>query len=498
MKTARSTTSFRLQWVFLLPALLIAAAASAEERVNPHWTGKHCAECHVNGTPPALLHDGDPVKLCMTCHETGHSGTDVHSLPLAPSAEMKSRIPDDWPLYKDSLSCFTCHEPKMQMYKNEKLKKNNPNFLRGEEHHLSKTFCFNCHSRDTFQKSNPHQQLDENGRLISEKCLFCHKTRPDPDKDVSLDSVDFIDTLTNICTGCHPGKDKSHPARYPHQVKITDDRPPVPDSLPLKDNTVFCGTCHNPHQQGVIKNQKASIGAGHKQFIRAETVYDLCILCHPDKKIAAWDSPPQQPDLLRKAPGPMINHNPWQEKKCKICHSVTPFNRARPPADELCFRDGCHKQEIIDKTFVHEPSVTRNCYFCHESHTAEYKNLLRVNEEKMCYVCHPLLPDHAHHIEMIKNDAAIHKRFDEYLRKTGLTDSRKCTFCHDPNHKKQIRTVFPGICSDCHIFINKILADPKNIHSKNRNRVCSDCHEPHSGSYKYQLKQPPETYKDAP
>jgi len=497
--TKLTTASVLWQVIFTLPALLLAGSAFAEAPVNPHWTGKHCAECHVDGTPPQLKYDGDPIKLCTVCHETGHSRIDVHRVPLEVSQKMAAQMPQDWPLLDGRLSCFTCHEPKLQMYRNDPLQKHNPNFLRGKTVRLSASFCYNCHDRNRYTRINPHlEQLDETGKPVPAKCVFCHKNQPNPQTAQNINDVDFIDTLPLICIGCHAGKDRSHPTRASHMLELSKDMKPAAKVLPVSQNRIFCGTCHNPHQEGVIQNGPGAAGAGTRYFIRTETPDDLCVICHADKIIDPADTAPRQPDLLRKAPGPMTAHKPWQEKKCKICHSATPLRRSPPPARNLCFGSDCHQPEVIDNAFVHEPSVTNNCYFCHESHLAQYRFLLRVNEEKLCFTCHPLLPDHKRLTDQVKKDPGVHDRFNAYAKKTGLADGKKCTYCHSPDHRKNIRSVFPGICSDCHIFINNILADPKDIHTVNRDRVCSACHDSHAGKYEYQLKQPFETYKDIP
>ena len=88
-----------------------------------------------------------------------------------------------------------------------------------------------------------------------------------------------------MCTGCHPGK--RHPGGGNHLVK-----PPVEILeyklkmekknnvvFPLEPGTgkVFCGTCHNPHEKGIIKEKAAAKGAGSKKRLRMQ---QLCGNCH--------------------------------------------------------------------------------------------------------------------------------------------------------------------------------------------------------------------------
>ena len=43
-----------------------------EEMVNPHFTGTHCGECHLEDAPRGkgapLQFNGDSVRLCNRCH----------------------------------------------------------------------------------------------------------------------------------------------------------------------------------------------------------------------------------------------------------------------------------------------------------------------------------------------------------------------------------------------------------------------------------------------
>jgi len=51
----------------------LAAGEPGQEIVNPHWTGRHCAECHLEKDPrvggAARRFNGDTIALCNRCHE---------------------------------------------------------------------------------------------------------------------------------------------------------------------------------------------------------------------------------------------------------------------------------------------------------------------------------------------------------------------------------------------------------------------------------------------
>jgi len=476
----------------------ITSAFAKDKIIDPHWTGKHCNECHIDGKAPVLKHNADPIKLCLRCHEKEHGSTDIHPVGIRPGEKMQKNIPEGWPLHNNNLSCLTCHEPLIQMHENPGSQKTNPYFLRGKQYESIKDFCFNCHLSNAFKKTNPHEQLDPDNKIIETRCLYCHQTLPNPARAETIGDVTFVSNRTDICLGCHAGKSSQHPAKADHLVDLPADIKPDGLYFPVVQGKIFCGTCHNPHQKGVIKREKAAVGAGSKYFLRSESTYKLCIACHLDKKITAAKKPSPAPDLLRKTPGPMTDHKPWKEKKCKICHTADPENRGTPLPVDLCFREGCHKPVLINNRFIHESSVTQNCYFCHESHTAGFDKLLRVNQEKLCYTCHPMLPDHKDQVRILKQDKNLHPDFNHYLQQADLPDKDACSFCHDPNHRKHIRTLFPGVCSDCHIFLNRKLSIDSNsgsdIHIVNKEKQCSECHNPHASEHHYQLKKPLDTY----
>jgi predicted CXXCH cytochrome family protein len=79
-----------------------------------------------------------------------------------------------------------------------------------------------------------------------------------------------------------------------------------------------------------------------------------------------------------------------------------------------------------------------------------------------------------------------------------VPEGNDCGFCHNMKHRTGIGTMSPGTCSGCHSYVRGILqanaSRPINIHQTYTQKPCSQCHDPHAGPYKYQLKKPPETY----
>ncbi len=491
-----------------LTILLVRAAYCSDELPNPHWTGIHCGECHIAGKEPQLRFQGDIVQVCNRCHLDAMVRTDIHPVGITPPEHIASRIPAAWPLASGTLTCNTCHDIKPQMYAAEALQKENPLFLRGAPYEKMTDFCFSCHNRERFQQTNPHKQLDEDNRIIEKRCLYCHQSIPDPATATGVSDVTFKTARTTLCVGCHAGKSLNHPGKADHTVSVPPEMQAQLEmllrsentELPLMDNAVFCGTCHNPHQKGVLKRKEVTAGAGEKQFLRIPGGYDLCIACHNDKKIKTGFLTKKRDDDLLKAPsGNLFPHKPWSENKCKQCHAITKTERERPSGPSLCLREGCHKPSVVTNTYTHEPSVLENCYFCHESHSAANKKLLRTTDERICYTCHQLIQPTLSDEESENFGTIQHSVFTDYVADSSVPEGSECYFCHSSDHKRYIATMSPALCADCHITVKNVFYETKqstkNIHIQYTGKTCSDCHDPHASEHIFQLKKTREEYK---
>jgi predicted CXXCH cytochrome family protein len=477
---------------------------------------------------------------------------------------MKQNMPEDFPLEEGKLGCFTCHDPFPPMKEDFARQKVDPKFLRGGPYEVLVTFCFLCHRQEEYKKTNPHKQLDEQGRINKDRCLFCHASLPDPAKAKAIGEVTFKSELALYCVSCHPEEKTGHPARADHliplpgflQESLPVQLETVQVELPLDGDRIFCGTCHNPHEKGVIQRKEAQAGAGEPHLLRLNGGYALCVTCHKDKTLAQSQDQIDQkaalPDIHRQF---LSTHKPVAENKCKLCHVITPENRERPRAMFLCFKEGCHKTELLDKEFVHEKTVVENCYLCHRSHSSVYEKLLKGNKEGLCRSCHPLLRDKRQVIalempneqeteptidrgvpspdltreenggeEGISEDTADpvpegeggeeqapgislqeyeksskeHTVFTEYLKITPVPEGSECGFCHSPYHKAEIGKLEMETCAKCHIFVHGVLsrasAVPLTLHDTFQEKSCTACHDAHSAPYPYILKEPPESY----
>lgn len=277
----------------LTPAYL--ELATVARCVNPHWSSYLCLSCHKDkpkSGEPNLLGDGDINAVCNRCHKSKYARAEIHPVGIKPSKLIS--IPEDFPLQNGKLTCETCHISNLKPGApcTHPDRRQNPNFLR--RHDLSRhSFCFLCHTVETYQRLNPHEnQIDQNGKIIEDRCLFCHASRPDLNI-LGLKNVDFIvKNPDEYCIGCHPGYNRTHPAGGYHLVKPSEtvlialktsvERIGV--ELPLYNGRIICATCHNPHQEGVIKIPASAEGSQRQNKLRLMPGIMQCIGCHLDKR----------------------------------------------------------------------------------------------------------------------------------------------------------------------------------------------------------------------
>jgi predicted CXXCH cytochrome family protein len=264
--------------------------------LDPHWNNYLCKSCHreppVKGHAP-LREEGDKVNLCNRCHHSGYARPDIHPVGVIPSQHI--RIPENLPLQDGKLSCETCHDSLLQMGTRspEGAGPANPNFLRSVKGPRD-AFCFLCHIEETYKRLNPHNQLNEQGKIVEATCLFCHSSIPDV-SFIGPEKVSFIVQDPNeYCIGCHPGFTRKHPAGVDHLIEpskkimeaIQTSVQRIGVELPLFKGKIFCATCHNPHQEGVIKIDAAATGTKLANKLRLKPGQNQsaeCIGCHWDK-----------------------------------------------------------------------------------------------------------------------------------------------------------------------------------------------------------------------
>ena len=276
---------------------------------NPHWQNDGCLACHKEKPKKnnlkrnnLKLHTTDINKLCNSCHRLISKHKYIHPFGMTPSKSIKKNMPDSFSSAvkrgKGKLTCITCHDLPMTCLPQGKSKKGlNPLFFRGGPYKTRTEHCYRCHDKSKYKRLNPHDQISDKGVLNEKICTVCHVSTEKLKTAKSINDVDFHakEDLSAMCAGCHPVK--PHPGgsfsffsnkKGPnHLVKPPDDILEHKLKMEKKNNIifplepatgkVFCGTCHNPHEKGVIKTEAAAKGADEDKRLRMQKI---CRNCH--------------------------------------------------------------------------------------------------------------------------------------------------------------------------------------------------------------------------
>jgi hypothetical protein len=257
--------------------------------LNPHYTGKHCDECHektpVKGGDLSLKYGGDYEKLCK-CHGSSAQNY-VHPVGIKPTQGKAVRIPADFTLLDGKLYCGTCHDIYLQCQKKpKKTRKTRKTYsIRGAPYEKRTDFCYKCHNLESYQMKNVHDHLDENGDVIAAKCRYCHGKVPEIEQ-TGMANTKLINELAVICQGCH-AISGNHSGNYNHLIKPSEKALKIFKNIEINFNTTLplgkegkmnCVTCHNPHEKGLFPEEwPAARGADSKSRHRLP---DICHKCH--------------------------------------------------------------------------------------------------------------------------------------------------------------------------------------------------------------------------
>ncbi len=300
----KPSTSF--QQVETFPALLQSGELKMRDIANPHWNKNGCVACHkgnkVSASTKDLRHKAIE-KTCYNCHSPAFDHRYIHPVDVRPDkkmlAGMDRSMRSTLARSKDIITCTTCHDLTLQCLPEfKKQRTTNPKFFRNGPFNSRSQQCFSCHDKNQYQRLDPHDQIDPQGKLRPEKCRVCHADSVERLSHITgIDQLQFnaSESLSTMCWGCHPWtphpggqftffKKKSGPdhlIKPPEEIKRRLDKMTRKNhvAFPLEPETgkVFCGTCHNAHEKGVIKNPEKAKGADSKNRLREQKI---CSYCH--------------------------------------------------------------------------------------------------------------------------------------------------------------------------------------------------------------------------
>jgi len=297
----KAPVSFRQVESF--PQRLQAGELAQQDIPDPHWKTDGCLACHTSNAATARnLRHTQVEKICSNCHTAEFDHRYIHPSSVKPDTNMLAGMAPSMrrALEKNSntVTCSTCHDLTLQCRPDEKKQQlTNTRFFRAGPYESRSQLCFLCHDKNQYQRLNPHDQIDDKGQLIEEKCRICHADSIAELRQMkSIEQLEFhaADNLSSMCWGCHPWT--PHPGGQFSFFKQTSGpnhlvKPSVWIKkqldetfqqhqllLPLEPGSgkVFCGTCHNPHEKGVIKNTAAATGADTPRRLRAQKICEYC------------------------------------------------------------------------------------------------------------------------------------------------------------------------------------------------------------------------------
>jgi predicted CXXCH cytochrome family protein len=285
--------------------------------------------------------------------------------------------------------------------------------------------CQTCHQQEftNFSKTE-HGRLAEAGKWRGEKqgCETCHgpgKAHIDAGGDVTkIKSFASLSPkqLSDTCLQCHAGKEEHNNYRRGEHYR----------------NDVGCTTCHSPHGEIVVADQKPAPSTekylsnfdakpGIVTPLKMLKVKEpqLCLQCHSEIK-AQFSLP--------------FHHRvPEGGMKCSDCHNPHGGFEAKQArlsagADAGCIK--CHSDKQGPFVFEHAPLKTEGCTICHTPHGSDNPKLLRRNQVfQLCLECHSNTS-----IIGVPNTPTFHD-----IRQPTF---QNCTTCHTKIHGSNINEFF--------------------------------------------------------
>ena len=296
---------FNWSMVDQIPKLIADGKLTSAQIPDPHWKAGACLACHRTDARNASarnLRKKSIEDLCVNCHDADFDHSYIHPVGVKPNDRMMQYIKrQNKKMLLNSagqVSCASCHDLVMQCLPERRKEAGmNPRFFRGGPFETRTELCYFCHDATEYQRLNPHDQIDDHGRLRENICRVCHSGSLQAlKKATDIDQVNFnvAGQLSSMCWGCHrwtphpggqfsffsnkPGPDHlvKPPDNILNKMKKTSAENEIVFPLEPGSGKVFCGTCHNPHEKGVIKNKAAAKGADAKKRLRAEKICEYC------------------------------------------------------------------------------------------------------------------------------------------------------------------------------------------------------------------------------
>jgi len=269
-----------------LTILIILLSGCASFMTDFHF-GTGCSSCHAGKAGIKLRNPENPSITCRSCHNYTVD-QDHHPVTVpAPSAKRTADVNLPFRTFNGKMECLTCH----QLHPATDSLTQNTGLLKGGPYNTRRDICFKRHKSDAYSEINPHIiMIDDKDEVDKRVCIFCHAEAPDPEID-RTDDVKFRASIYFLCWRCHEcakgppfdnhfleqssfeiGKESGSFG----QMRTKEEEKKL--ILPLDPaGRISCSTCHNPHEPGVMVDEKAKKGEGAKKRLRYR---ERCVICH--------------------------------------------------------------------------------------------------------------------------------------------------------------------------------------------------------------------------
>jgi predicted CXXCH cytochrome family protein len=173
-------------------------------------------------------------------------------------------------------------------------------------------------------------------------------------------------------------------------------------------------------------------------------------------------------------------HAPVKEGECTQCHDPHQSpNRFQLRSAGAELCFLCHDRDIIGGKYVHGPAAVGSCTTCHQVHQSDVPKMLIAEGNELCFECH-----------MDKAEGFRDKKF------THAPAQEACVNCHNPHsgeHRYQLKADGSrDLCFACHEDKKEDIAEATVKHGGlETEKKCLACHDPHVSDYPKQLTMQP-------
>jgi len=221
----------------------------------------------------------------------------------------------------------------------------------------------------------PPAPASEHAPWKNHECFACHE---------SESSLVVAPSGPGLCSKCHAEYARPNPADWVHGPVALGQ----------------CKMCHLPHKSDYL-------------WLLTAPELDLCRRCHTEPDLMQWpfhragagkpchvchDPHMAGNRLLLVDSGSYrrrhidrvatVEHPPWKERKCTLCHVPEQSNALVEKLDEVCLT--CHAKvlEVPAQQKLHKAVTEHKCSTCHMPHRSPLAHLVRPTAEQMCMACH--------------------------------------------------------------------------------------------------------------